>query len=514
MQTQYNIKGIPFLLVTFSLALCTFMEVLDFSIANVSVPYIAGGLGVSDNEGTWVITLYMVGNAIVLPISGWLSEKIGPIRLILISTVLFGITSFLCGAAYTFPMICVSRFIQGAFAGPLIPISQLLLVEIFPQGKKQMAIALWAMVALVGPIAGPIVGGWITESYTWRWIFYINIPVSIFAFMVIGSYMKQYMTKVTDKKLDLVGLVLLCVGITCLQILLDKGRQLDWLQSPTIRLLAAISFICLSLLFVYEWLHPDPLIDVKLLKVSSFALGTFICGISFMVFFAPIVITPLWLEGFMGYTPLKVGISIGTMGIIPFILAPLVGKLMGTGYLKHLVGLSFILMALAFYYFTTFDTSISFSKLAMSRFYLGIGLAFYIAPIISLSLVKVPVEKLARASAILQFFRIFMSGVGTSIFTALWNDRATQHHSNIAETLTKANSNLTGLGEWVGSQFQAGKEFYAEYLNRLVNQQAYMLATNDVMLASAIVLIVLFFLLAFVRVSPEDVRKVGIRSGH
>lgn len=490
------------------------MEVLDFSIANVSVPYIAGGLGVSDNEGTWVITLYMVGNAIVLPISGWLSEKIGPIRLILISAVLFGITSFLCGIAYSFPMLCVSRFIQGAFAGPLIPISQLLLVEIFPEGKKQMAIALWAMVALVGPIAGPIVGGWITESYNWRWIFYINVPVSIFAFMVIASYMKKYMVKVIDKKLDILGLVLLCVGITCLQILLDKGRQLDWLQSPTIRLLAIISFVCLSILFLYEWQHPDPLIDVKLLKISSFALGTFICGISFMVFFAPIVITPLWLEGYMGYTPLKVGISIGTMGVIPFILAPLVGKLMGTGYLKHLVGLSFFLMAVAFYYFTTFNTSVSFYKLAMSRFYLGFGLAFYIAPIISLSLVKVPVEKLARASAILQFFRIFMSGVGTSIFTALWNNRATLHHSDLAEALNNANPNLTGLKEWVSAQFVAGKEYYVEYLNSMVDKQAYMLATNDVMLASAVVLIVLLFMLFLIRVTPEEVRQVGIRAGH
>ena len=178
MENKYDLKGIPFILTALALSFCTFMEVLDFSIANVSVPYIAGGLGVSDSEGTWIITLYMVGNAIVLPISGWLSEKIGAVRLILLASGLFGIASWLCGVSVSFPMICISRFIQGAVSGPLIPMSQILLVDIFPQGKKQMAIALWAMVALVGPIAGPIVGGWITEDFNWRWIFYINIPVS------------------------------------------------------------------------------------------------------------------------------------------------------------------------------------------------------------------------------------------------------------------------------------------------------------------------------------------------
>ena len=208
MENKYDIKGIPFILTTLALALCTFMEVLDFSIANVSVPYIAGGLGVSDNEGTWIITLYMVGNAIVLPISGWLSEKIGSVKLILIASALFGVTSWVCGISISFPMLCVARFIQGVVSGPLIPMSQVLLVEIFPQGKKQMAIAIWAMVALVGPISGPIVGGWITQDFNWRWIFYINIPVSIFSVGIIWVYMKKYFTKMSNLKLDVLGLVL------------------------------------------------------------------------------------------------------------------------------------------------------------------------------------------------------------------------------------------------------------------------------------------------------------------
>lgn len=514
MESEYRIKGLPFVLVAFALSLCTFMEVLDFTVANVSVPYISGDLGVSNNEGTWVLTLYMVGNAIVMPISGWLSEKIGAVRLILISSALFGVTSFICGISATFPMLCVSRFAQGAVAGPLIPLSQTLLVEIFPKDKKQMAFALWAMVALVGPIAGPIVGGWITQDFNWRWIFFINIPVSIFTVMIFIIYMRQYIGKVTQKRLDYVGLILLVVGITCLQILLDKGRQLDWFKSPTIRLLGGISLVCLSILVVYEWNHKDPLIEMKLLKIRSYTIGTLIYGLSFMVFFSPIVITPLWLENYMGYSPLKAGITLATMGILPFLLAPLVGKLMGTGRLKLLVALSFFLMSLSHFYFTTFDTSINFTKLALSRFYLGIGLTFFIAPITSLCLVHVPLDKIPRASGILQFFRIFMSGVGTSLYTTIWDDRATVHHSNLTSTLTKFNPNLTGIKEVVLRNIHAAKEGYLAYLNRLVDEQAYMLATNDVMLISGVVLMLLLILLYFVNVSVKEVKEVGLRSGH
>ncbi len=514
MKTKYNITGIPFVITALALALCTFMEVLDFTIANVSIPYIAGGLGVSDSEGTWIITLYMVGNAIVLPISGWLSEKIGPVRLILIASACFGISSWLCGISVSFPMLCICRFLQGAVSGPLVPMSQLLLVEIFPQGKKQMAIALWAMVALVGPIAGPIMGGWITQDFNWRWIFYINIPVSIFAVGTLWIYMRKFFGEVSRQKLDLVGLVLIVIGLTCLQILLDKGRQLDWLASPTIRNLAAVSFVCLSIFFAYEWTHLDPLVDLRILKIRSFALGTFLLGISFMVFFAPIVITPLWLETYMGYDPLKVGFALATMGIIPFLFAPLVGKLMAKGWQKILVGFSFLMMAIAFFYFAKFNTDVTFSKIAWSRFYLGVGLTAYIAPLISLSLAQVPAEKMARASAILQFFRIFMSGVGTSLYTTLWNNRASLHHSHIVSGLSFDNHNLAVIKALAMQKFHSMKEPYLELLNRVVDSQAYMLATNDVMIVSAITMVVLIIILFWVNVSPEEIRTRGVHVGH
>lgn len=514
MTTSYKVTGVPFVLVTLALALCTFMEVLDFSIANVSVPYIAGGLGVSTNEGTWVITLYMVGNAIVLPISGWLSEKIGPVRLILIASVLFGITSWFCGVASSFTIICISRFFQGMVSGPLIPVSQTLLVDIFPPGKKQMAMALWAMVALVGPIAGPLVGGWITEDFSWRWIFFINIPVAIFSTVTIWIVMRKYIGKVSSQKLDVIGLILLVVGITSLQILVDKGQQLDWFKSIEIKKLASISFVSLALLVAYELGHPDPLIDLRLFKIRSYALSTFLLAVSFMVFFSPIVITPLWLETFMGYDPLKVGSALATMGIIPFFMAPVVGKLMTKGWQKGLVTVSFLLMGVAFLHFSTFNTSVSYKHIAVAWFFLGLGLTWYIAPLVSLSLSQIPVHKNARAAALLNFFRIFLSGIGTSIYTTLWNDRATFHHSNIASNLTSNSSNVMALQCIAAERGNHSPVATIEVLNHAVDQQAYMLATNDVMMLSGFIMIALIVMVFFVNVSSEEIRSKGMVLEH
>ena len=299
-----------------------------------------------------------------------------------------------------------------------------------------------------------------------------------------------------------------------MQIFLDKGRQLGWLESPLIKLLAAISFVCLTLFFVYEWMHPNPLIDLKILKIRSFALGTFILGISFMVFFAPIVITPLWLETYMGYNAFQVGLSLSTMGILPFLFAPLVGKLMIQGWQKRMIVMSFFIMAIIFFYFATFNTSVTFSKIAWSRFLLGIGLIAYIAPLISLSLSQVPSAQIPRASGILQFFRIFMSGVGASLYTTLWSNRATFHHSNIVSKLTDTDSNLSTIKQIAMEKFHSVKGPYLELLNQVVESQAYMLATNDVMIVSALTLLVLILLLFWINVTPDEIRQKGIQIGH
>ena len=502
---KYPLKGFALYIVSLAIPLCTFMETLDLSIANVAIPYIAGDLGVSINNGTWVVTFFMVGNAIVLPISGWLTEKIGPIRLILISSSLFGVISFFCGIAPNFPLLSLFRFLQGLSAGPLIPLSQMLLIRVFPKGKENMAMALWAMVLMVGPIAGPVVGGWITESYSWRWIFFINVPVAVFAFLTILFYMRKYLTAITRLKLDLVGLILLCVGITCLQIFLDQGRQLDWFESGTIRLLFAVAVICLSLLVAYEWVHPKPLVDVKLFKIPSYALGTFLLAVSFTVIYAPLVITPLWLEDIMGYTALKAGICLATMGILPFVLAPVVGKLMGTGRFKLLYGISLFLMAIAAFYYSKFNLEVTFSKVAWSRFYFGIGLAFYIAPASTLPLIDVPDHQQANAAGIMQFLRIFLAGAGTAIYTTLWVNRATFHHQTLGSELTEYSPALQRFKQMAINGLQLSKEKFDELLNNLLDQQAYMISTNEIMRMTTWILVFLLFVLFWVKTKKAQI---------
>ncbi len=507
MDEKYEIKGVGFVLVALGIALCTFMQALDLSIANVALPYIAGDLGVSVSSGTWVITFFMVGNAIVLPISGWLAEKVGSIRLIIASAILFGIVSFLCGIAVSFPMLIVSRFFQGVVAGPLIPTSQVLLTKVFPKGKENMAMALWAMVLLVGPISGPIVGGWITETYSWRWIFLINIPVALFSSIVLIGHMKKYITSIIKMQFDWWGLIFLVVGITSLQIFLDQGRQLDWFHSHTIKTLFYTAVISLTLLVVHEWNCEKPLIDIRLLKIKSFTLGTLVLGLSFMTLFAPIVITPLWLEEVMGYTSLKAGICLSTMGILPFIFAPLVGKAMGSGRLKLLVGSSLILMALATYYYTKFNTNVTMFQVALSRFFFGLGMVCYIAPATALPLTQIPKDKIANASGIMQFFRIFMSGAGTSIYTALWNNRATFHHQALGSNFTRFNESLVQFKEQMMGGFGLNLAQYHSALNNMLDNQAYMLATNDVMLLSSISLLIMLIPLYFVRVTPKECQE-------
>lgn len=507
MDEKYEITGVGFVLVALGIALCTFMQALDLSIANVALPYIAGDLGVSVSTGTWVITFFMVGNAIVLPISGWLAEKVGSIRLIIASAILFGIASFLCGVSVSFPMLVVSRFFQGAVAGPLIPTSQVLLTRVFPKGKENMALALWAMVLLVGPISGPIVGGWITETYSWRWIFLINVPVALFSFIVLIGHMKNYITAITQMEFDWWGLIFLVIGITSLQIFLDQGRELDWFYSQTIKALFYTAVISLTLLVVYEWNCENPLIEIRLLKIRSFSLGTLVLGLSYMALFAPIVITPLWLEEVMGYTSLKAGICLSTMGILPFILAPLVGKAMGSGRLKLLVGSSLVIMAIVTYSYTKFNTNVTMFQVALSRFIFGLGIVCYIAPATALPLTQIPKDKISNASGIMQFFRIFMSGAGTAIYTAIWNNRATFHHQALGGNFTHFNENLIQYKKQMVQGFGRTLSQYYTSLNNMLDNQAYMLATNDVMLLSAISLLIMLIPLYFIRVSPKECQQ-------
>ena len=430
------LKGMPLLFGGLAVSLCTFMQVLDTSIANVAVPYIAGDLAVSNEDGTWVITMFAVGNAIALPLTGWFTKRFGIVKVMIISTAFFTLLSVLCAMSFSLNMLVIMRFIQGFVGGPLIPLSQSLLLMSFPKCKRNLGLSIWQMVAIVGPIIGPILGGWITYTYSWPWIFYINVPVGILACIIIWNIYRSRETPTARTTVDWVGLGLLAVGVSALQILLDKGQQYDWWRSNTIVILSIVSF--LSLLFLILWVLTDdnPIIDLRLFKNRNFALGTVLTAISYMVLFGAIVLSPLMLQSNMGYTSTWAGLAVSSMGIPAFVSVLFVAKLMDKVSMKILVAASFIIYAISFFFFTRLDTNSSFGLIFLSRFVLGIGIITYLAPLTVLSFAHFPQHQLAMGQGIFHFCRIFMGGVGASISVTLWQRRGVFHHSNLVDSIS------------------------------------------------------------------------------
>lgn len=486
------LTGFTLILGAIALSLCTFMQVLDYSIANVSIPYIAGDLAVSNEDGTWVITMFAVGNAIALPLTGWFTTRFGSTRIMVLSTALFTLFSMLCGMSFSINMLVTMRFIQGFVAGPLIPLSQSLLIMSFPKGKKNLGLALWNMVAVVGPITGPILGGWITFDYKWPWIFYINIPIGIICCFIIWNIYKKRETPIKKNPVDWMGIVFLAIGVSALQIMLDKGQQYDWWRSNIIVTLSIVSFVSLVFLVIWEMTDKNPIMDLRLFKNRNFTLGTALTAISYMTLFGAIVISPLWLQTNMGYTSLWAGLAVSTMGIAPFFTVLLVAKLMDKVRLRFLVAVSFLIYAASFFYFTRLDTSVSFEKIAMSRFYMGIGICCWLAPLTALSFAHFPSHKLAMGQGIFHFFRILMGGVGTSVFVTMWERRATHHHSNLVDSVNHFNPVSKELFAKLDKYNIKGQQAL-QIVDNEAWRQAFMLAINDVFWVGAWLFIILTF---------------------
>lgn len=461
-----------------ALSLGTFLIVLDYSIANVSIPYIAGDLAVSVDEGTYVITSFAIGNAIVLPITGWLTNRLGMVRLFLLSLALFTLFSWICGSSLNLEMLVISRFIQGAVAGPLIPLSQSLLVKIYPAEKRNRAVSLWSTVIIVAPIVGPVLGGWLSYDYSWPWIFFINIPIGIFCIIVLKILFKDFETPINIQKTDWIGLLLLALAVMSLQIVLDRGQEFDWWNSLIIRTLAITSIVSFSFLFAWEFICPQPLLELKLLKIPSFSLSIIYIAISYAIYFGTVVLIPLWLQTNMQYTSIWAGLAVAPMGIIPVLCTTFIGKwIEKVGKILPLF-ISFVSFAVACFYTAYFDTDIDFFHIAFSRFLLGIALLFFITPLISFSIQDLPNDKLASGTGMFHFVRAMMGAVGTSLFTTLWTRRSYFHHSNI---VTYVNEQRLAIDEFYSKihQLQIKGDKAVTLVNNLCNDQAALLALND-----------------------------------
>ncbi len=345
---------------TVALALATFMNVLDTSIANVSIPAIAGDLGVSPDQGTWVITSFGVANAISLPLTGWLTRRYGQVRLFTASVLLFVVASALCALAPTLGLLIAFRVLQGAVAGPMIPLSQTLMLSSYPREKAGSALGIWAVTTLVAPVAGPLLGGWITDNYSWPWIFYINVPIGLAAAGATWMIYRKRESPTAKLPIDGVGLGLLALWVGALQVMLDKGKDLDWFASTQIVALAIVAVVGFALFVVWELTERNPVVDLRLFARRNFLVSTVAISLSFGTFFGSVVLLPLWLQQYMGYTATQAGMVVAPVGVLAILLTPLVGRTVHKVDPRLFVTASFAIFALVMLMRSRFATSADF----------------------------------------------------------------------------------------------------------------------------------------------------------
>ncbi|WP_374428859.1 DHA2 family efflux MFS transporter permease subunit [Ideonella dechloratans] len=484
------LHGMPLLLGTVSLSLATFMNVLDSSIANVSIPAIAGDLGVSPNQGTWVITSFGVANAISVPLTGWLTQRFGAVKLFTWSVLLFVISSWLCGFAMSLEMLVGFRVLQGLVAGPMIPLSQTLLLASYPRAKAGMALALWGMTTLVAPVVGPLLGGWITDNISWPWIFYINVPVGLLSAALTWGIYRHRETPTRKLPIDTVGLALLVVWVGSLQLMLDKGKELDWFASGTIITLAIVAVVAFAVFVVWELTDDHPVVDLKLFGGRNFAFGTLSLSMAYGLFFGNVVLMPLWLQQWMGYTATDAGMALAPVGVLAILLTPIVGRKVSEWDPRVMATGAFIVFSVVLWMRSTFTTDTDFFHILVPTVLQGGAMAFFFIPLTTITLAGLKPERIAAAAGLSNFVRITAGAMGTSIATTVWENRATLHHAQLTEQLPVGSPALNAAASGLThGGLDAGQAWGV--INRLIDQQAFTRAADDVFWVSSVLFVVL-----------------------
>ncbi|MDE3168986.1 MAG: DHA2 family efflux MFS transporter permease subunit [Acidobacteriota bacterium] len=434
-------------LIAVVVAMAAFMEVLDTSIANVALPYMAGSLGASNDESTWVLTSYLVSNAVVLPISGWFANSLGRKRFFMTCLIVFTVSSLLCGLAPSLGAIILFRVLQGAGGGGLQPMAQAILADTFPPEKRGLAFALYGVTAIIAPTIGPTLGGWITDDYSWRWIFFINLPVGILTLILVLRMVEDPPWAKTSRgagiKFDFVGFALLTLGVGTLQIMLDKGQEDDWFGSHFILTLAILAATGLISLVIWEWFYKRPIVDVHLFKNGNFAGTNAMMFVLGLMLFAALVVMPLFLQTLMGYTAESAGLVLSGGGLLLLFLMPIVGVLSSKVQAKYLVAFGWLTLAIGMWISTQrLDLQISFASASVLRLIQVFGLGFLFVPINLSSYVGMPAEKSNSVAGLINFMRNMGSSVGTSMVTTIVARRAQFHQTRLIESLSPGASTV------------------------------------------------------------------------
>jgi DHA2 family multidrug resistance protein len=483
---------------TIALSAATFMNVLDTSIANVSLPAISGDLGVSPVQGTWVITSFAVANAIAVPLTGWLTQRIGQVRLFTVSVLMFVLASWLCGMAPNMTTLIAFRALQGFVAGPMIPLSQTLLLSSYPPAKAGLAMAMWSMTTLVAPIMGPLLGGWITDNMSWPWIFYINVPVGLVAASATWMIYRDRESPTLQRPIDAVGLALLVLWVGALQLMLDKGKELDWFHSPLIIGFAVVSVVGFAFFLIWELTDEHPVVDLSLFKRRNFWSGALATAVGYGVFFGNVVILPLWLQQYMGYTATQAGMVLAPVGLLAIVLSPIVGLTVGRVDPRIYASFSFLVFGVVLWMRSNFTTQTDFMTILVPTLIQGVAMAFFFIPLVTITLSGLSPSRIPAASGLSNFTRITAGAMGTSISTTLWENRSAMHHAQLSEAVNLGNPAAVQTLQTLQASGMTYEQALA-VINTTATQQAFMLSTQEIFYGSALLFLSLIGLVWIAR---------------
>jgi len=482
-------------LIAITVTLATFMELLDTAIANVSLPHIAGGLATSYDESTWVLTSYLVANAVVLPLSAWLSRVFGRKNYYMACVALFSMSSLLCGLAPSLGLLIFFRVLQGIGGGGLAPVEQAILVDTFPPAKRAAAFALYSMAIVTAPAIGPPLGGWITDSFSWRWIFFINIPIGIVSLLLtsrIVSDPPEFKREAAEAraagklKVDYAGISLVAIGFACLEVVLDRGQREDWFESNFIVVFFVVAIAALIAALVWELRHPDPVVEISLLKERNFAIANVFYFIFGFVLFGSTVLIPQMMQSLYGYTATDAGLVLGPGAMVIVILAPVVVGLVNRIPVARLLAAGFIVLGLSMWYFASFNLATNYAREAGARALQGLGIAFLFVPVSQLAYSYLPKNKNNKASSLTNLFRNQGGSFGIAFVTTMLARRAQYHQTVLVNHVTNLDqtlsTNLASIADRFIDHGYSAADASVSALARvhaIVQQQANMLAFLD-----------------------------------
>jgi DHA2 family multidrug resistance protein len=502
-------------LITLTVMLPTLIEIIDTSVVNVSLDHIRGSLSAGIDESTWTITSYLVSNAIIIPMTGWLSKLLGRKRYLIISITVFTVSSFLCGSAWNLQSLVFFRVLQGIGGGALQPLSQSILLETFPPYQHGIAMAAFGVGIMFGPIIGPLLGGWITDNWSWHWIFFINVPIGIISvlltllFITDPPYMKR-----AKMKIDYWGLALLAFGLGCLQIVLDKGQREDWFSSSFISWLATLSAISLVSFVIVELYAKHPVVNLRAFKNVSFSTGNMVMFVGFFNLFASIVLLPIYLQTLMGYTSFLAGFVLGPGGIATLIALPLAGGLINKVNPKALLAFGIVVNAYATYLMSRFNLSADFYTVIWPRIVLGVGMGFFFIPLTTMTMSGIRKEDMGNASAIYNLLRNLGGSFGVAFVTTILARREQFHQARLVDHLTPFNRSYQIFSEqssrflnFLGFQDGLSGKGGLALIYRDLLRQASMMSFNDAFHLVSIMMICVLPLVLLMR------RATGVQPG-